>query len=154
MKALRNERATLAQQIANTEGHLKMLHSRLQAVDESIANIEPFYEQSGVGSFSVPSSSGVTDAIRDVYRSAERNRFLSPTNVRDRLKAEGRLRGYDNEMAVIHQVIKRLMEQGQIEPHLTQKIHRWIWPQSNGMVSESKSNTRSVASVTAKKKLG
>ena len=152
LNTLRSEKATLTQQIAKVEAHLEMLRGRLKVIDESLANIEPFYGEQQGDFLSEPL--GTTDAIRDVYRLSERNKYLSPTEVRDNLKAAGRLRGYENEMAVIHQVIRRLMEQGQIEAHPREKLHRWIWPQSSGMLSESKSNVKPVTTVTARRRTG
>ncbi len=56
---------------------------------------------------------GLTDACRLVYRNA--GLPLSPTDVRDRLRAIGvDLSVYSNEMAAIHTVIKRLNESGEL----------------------------------------
>lgn len=56
---------------------------------------------------------GLTDACRLIYRNA--GVPLSPTDVRDRLRAMGiDLSAYRNEMAAIHTVIKRLNDGGEL----------------------------------------
>jgi hypothetical protein len=58
---------------------------------------------------------GLTDACRLVYRNT--GVPLSPTDVRDRLRAMGfDLSVYSNVMAVIHTTLKRLYEAGEIAP--------------------------------------
>lgn len=55
--------------------------------------------------------------------------YLIPTAIRNELRARGQLReDYKNEMAVIHQVLRRLEEQGKVESveSSSGKVYRWI----------------------------
>lgn len=115
---LKREREAVAIGIRNTEAHLKKLRDRLDALDEAINSLGPFYSEREAGT-----TQGITDAVRSVYRSSDQ--YFAPTDIRDALRNQGLLKGYDNEMAVIHQVIRRLEEQGQLQRHGTEKWHRW-----------------------------
>ena len=131
MKTLRDEKTAIERGIVNTKAHLVRLEERLKAVEAAICNVEPFYEKPTESAFlNGPLglfSPGITDAVRGVYQSLPPGDYISPVDVRESLKERGLLKGYDNEMAVIHQVIRRLQDQGQIEPHSGEKkIHRWI----------------------------
>jgi hypothetical protein len=122
LKALREEGAVIERQ-------MNVLQERLKALNAAIRSLEPLYEKSAEpavlnGPFGL-FSPGITEAIRTVY-GADSYVYLSPTQVRDKLRRDGLLKGYDNEMAVIHQVIRRLEEQGKIEAHPTEKTHRWV----------------------------
>ena len=56
---------------------------------------------------------GLTDACRMIYRNA--GLPMSPTDVRDRMKAVGiDLSVYSNEMAAIHTVIRRVHDAGEL----------------------------------------
>jgi hypothetical protein len=127
LKALRDERSTVAHGIGATQAHLKRLEEKLETLDAAIRNLEPFYEAPKEPRWSVggvaESAPGITDAVRMIFQS--NSIYLAPTAIRDSLKEKGLIKGYDNEMAVIHQVIRRLEDQGQIEPHPAEKAHRW-----------------------------
>jgi hypothetical protein len=72
---------------------------------------------------------GLTDACRLVYRNA--GIPLSPTDVRDRLRAIGvDLSVYSNEMAAIHTVLRRLHEGGELRAMATpgKQIYAWRTP--------------------------
>jgi hypothetical protein len=127
LKALREERSVIADLIVNTQAQIKRLQEKLEALDKAISNLAPFYEgPSEVSILSlVGETPGITDAVRMIFQS-NASIYLAPTAIRDALKKDGLIKGYDNEMAVIHQVIRRLEDQGQIEPHPTEKVHRWI----------------------------
>jgi hypothetical protein len=66
----------------------------------------------------------ITHSVRAIFTSNQ-EQFLTPTQVRDALKTHGLMKGYDNEMAVIHQIISRLKDQGQLVTHATEKAYRW-----------------------------
>jgi hypothetical protein len=126
LKALKDERSAVVKGIANTQAHLVRLQEKLESLDRAINNIEPFYEHAGsvwspiVGEY----APGITDAVRSIFR-ANAELYLAPTDIRDALKKEGLMKQYDNEMAVIHQVIGRLEDQDQIRPHAVEKTYRW-----------------------------
>jgi len=72
---------------------------------------------------------GLTDACRLVYRNA--GIPLSPTEVRDRLRAIGvDLSVYSNEMAAIHTVLRRLNESGELRAMATpgRQVYAWRPP--------------------------
>lgn len=72
---------------------------------------------------------GLTDACRLVYRNA--GVPLSPTEVRDRLRAIGfDLSSYSNEMAAIHTVLRRLNEAGELRAMAVpgRQIYTWRTP--------------------------
>jgi hypothetical protein len=72
---------------------------------------------------------GLTDACRLVYRNA--GIPLSPTDVRDRLRAIGfDLSGYASEMSAIHTVLRRLNEAGELRAMATpgRQIYAWRTP--------------------------
>jgi hypothetical protein len=127
LKALKEERSSVANGIANTKAHLQRLQEQLATLDKAISNLEPFYEAGGpiwapiIGE----NAPGITDAVRMIFRS-HATIHLAPTAIRDALKKDGLIKGYDNEMAVIHQVIRRLEDQGQLEPHPVEKAYRWV----------------------------
>jgi hypothetical protein len=71
---------------------------------------------------------GITDAVRTVFRSAEKP--LSPAEVRTRVEALG-LPAQKNILASVHTVIRRLRESGEIEPVGDVEFgggYRWIRP--------------------------
>ena len=126
LKALKEERSALVKGIDNTQAHLKRLEEKLASLDKAISNIEPFYEGDHrvwspiIGEY----APGITDAVRSIFR-ANDGVYLAPTDIRDALKKDGLMRQYDNEMAVIHQIIGRLEDQDQIKPHANEKKYRW-----------------------------
>lgn len=133
LEAARAERERLLRGIENTRSHLQRLERKLTAVDKTIEILEPAYER-GDENATVndlldtlePPSPGITDAIRAVLQVADH--YLTPTAVRDGLKQTAVLKDYENEMAVVHQVLRRLEKQGQIEgtEHPQHgKIYRW-----------------------------
>jgi hypothetical protein len=72
---------------------------------------------------------GLTDACRLVYRNA--GIPLSPTEVRDRLRAIGfDLSAYSNEMSAIHTVLRRLNEAGELRAMAVpgKQIYAWRTP--------------------------
>jgi hypothetical protein len=66
-------------------------------------------------------TTGITDGIRLLLRQAmEKNIILDARNIRDLLAKRGfDLSQYANEMAVIHNTLRRLEKQGELEPRLT-----------------------------------
>jgi hypothetical protein len=69
---------------------------------------------------------GLTDACRLVYRNA--GIPLSPTDVRDRLRAIGLdLSVYSNEMAAIHTVLRRLHDGGELRAMATAGKQMYAW---------------------------
>jgi hypothetical protein len=130
VKSLKEERASIAAGIANTEAHLKNLQKRLTAIDSAITALEPLCNEPLNSEVimrlmdEAENAPGITDSVRAIFRS-NREHYLTPTQVRDALKTHGLMKGYDNEMAVIHQVISRLKEKGQISAHATEKAYRW-----------------------------
>jgi hypothetical protein len=69
---------------------------------------------------------GLTDACRLVFRNA--GVPLSPTDVRDRLRAIGMdLAAYSNEMAAIHTVVRRLHDAGEIRAMAVPGKQLYAW---------------------------
>jgi len=129
LKALKEERSAVSNGIANTQAHLKRLQEKLEALDKAISNLEPFYEKGPewraiASALLGEETPGITDAVRMIF-SSHADIYLEPTAVRDALKKDGLIKGYDNEMAVIHQVIRRLEDQKQLEAHPVEKAYRW-----------------------------
>src|ERR1700722_18918269 len=130
LQSLREERTTVASAIANTEAQLGELRKRLSALDAAITALEPLCDEpltaAGIMRLidAAENAPGITDSVRAIFKS-NRERYLTPTQVRDTLKTHGLIKGYDNEMAVIHQVLSRLKEKGQISTHPTEKAYRW-----------------------------
>jgi hypothetical protein len=75
---------------------------------------------------------GVSEAIRRVlstHLAANKKTFLRPIAIRNRLVETGfDLASYKNPMAVIHSTLKRLQDQGEVEPLEQDKkvAYRWI----------------------------
>ncbi len=77
---------------------------------------------------------GLTDAIRLVAREGV---AMSPTDVRDRLRAIGfDLTRYANEVAAVHTILKRLNQSGELRflPRAGGK-HQYIWNRGVGVVA-------------------
>jgi hypothetical protein len=69
---------------------------------------------------------GITDQVREAMKSQQGAAWLQPTQVRTLVEQRGfALAGYSNPMAVIHQVLKRLEKQGQLEVHPQGQHYRW-----------------------------
>jgi hypothetical protein len=103
-------RAALAAAISEYEGlgeQRRRLDERLAQLAQTIGSLSRLLGYTPTQPF------GLTDACRLVYRNA--GVPLSPTDVRDRLRAIGiDLSVYRNEMAAIHTVIKRLNDAGEL----------------------------------------
>jgi hypothetical protein len=121
VRVLKEERDAIVSGVANTEAHITNLQKRLEAVDSAIAALEPLCDESFDAAENAP---GITHSMRAIFKS-NKEHYLTPTQVRDALKTHGLMKGYDNEMAVIHQVISRLKDQGQLLTHATEKAYRW-----------------------------
>jgi hypothetical protein len=80
---------------------------------------------------------GITDQVREVLKAQVPNPtpanfaggWLQPMQVRQILEQQRGfdLSGYSNAMAVIHQVLKRLEKQKEIEIHPNGQTYRWRW---------------------------
>jgi len=131
LKSLREERTTVAAAITSTEVQLRDLQKRLGALDTAITALEPLCDDGPLTATAImrlmdeaDNAPGITDSVRAIFKS-NKEQYLTPTQMRDALKTHGLMKGYDNEMAVIHQVISRLKEKGQISAHATDKAYRW-----------------------------
>ncbi len=72
---------------------------------------------------------GITDQVREVMKSVPAQ-FLQPTQVRQMVEARGfSFADYSNPMAVIHQVLKRLQKQGELDLHPGGQHYKWKQPQ-------------------------
>lgn len=116
----------------------KLLRER-KAIDERLAVLTPLVEYlSGVlrdnppVEAPVPSALdlGLTDAIKQEFKSAAPMNGLTPTETRDRLREHGfNLDKYVNELPPIHNTIARLEKAGELEPIVRPdgtKAHRWV----------------------------
>lgn len=73
---------------------------------------------------------GLSEAIRQAFKSASPRFGLTATEVRDRLREQGfNLDKYANELPPIHNTIARLEKAGDLEPVTrpdAAKAHRWV----------------------------
>jgi hypothetical protein len=154
VKALKEEHVLIADEIARTETHLGDLQKKLSGIASAISALEPLCEEpSGLAARlldSLDNAPGITDSVRAIFKS-NRLQYLTPTQLRDALKTHELIKGYDNEMAVIHQVISRLKEKGQIRQHATQKAYRWSLRE--GPLSRRYGSENSLANQIANKML-
>jgi hypothetical protein len=70
---------------------------------------------------------GITDQVRDALKKSPT--WVSPTGVRSLIRNRKVVEAYANPMAVIHQVLRRLEEQHEIEVKELEsgkKVYRWI----------------------------
>ena len=140
----KNERVQLLKQRAEID-------RKLQAVESSIKLLEPVY--GGMPSMpDVPISTGMTETIRELMIRTP-GKLWSPTEMRDYLFKLGfDLASQANPLASIHTVLKRIAAGdrgfGSVD---TEKgtVYKF-----DGIVSESKSNTKPVTAVTARKRTG
>jgi hypothetical protein len=117
----------------------ELLHQRNE-IDSRIGKLAPVIEylsllcdeiQSPPPDLPMPSQLdlGLSDAIRLAFRSAVPE-SLTPTEVRDKLKASGfNLGKYANELPPIHNTIARLKEQGEIEETARpngDRAYKWV----------------------------
>lgn len=129
LRSLKQERAAIAHGIGNTEAHLKYLREKLRAIDNAITALEPLREER-LGANTVlrldapENAAGITDSVRAIFK-LNQGQYLTPKQVRDALRTHGLMKGYDNEMAVVHQIVNRLRAQGQLTRHATEKSFRW-----------------------------
>ena len=129
LRSLKTERAAIVHGIRNTEAHLKYLREKLNAIDSAITALEPLGgERSGANAVlrldAQENGAGITDSVRAIFR-LNNEQYLTPKQIRDALRTHGLMKGYDNEMAVVHQIINRLREQRQVTPHAAEKSYRW-----------------------------
>jgi hypothetical protein len=142
------ERERLSTAIENTQEHLAQLERKLDAVAKTIEILTPVYRspapsQNLMNALEmVESSSSVTDAVR-ILLYAVQDKWFMPTAIRNALRSQGKLKDYKNEMAVIHQVLKRLEEQGEVKSceSTTGKVYRWNF-ESPPLPSVEKSQTK------------
>jgi hypothetical protein len=112
LQSLRSERERIDREIKALEGAAEILRPAYQDLPAA-----PLLS----GALIV----GVTEGVRSVLQASED--FLVPTAIRDGMKRTGLLKDYPNEMAVIHQIIRRLDERGQLDKQDTPngKAYRW-----------------------------
>lgn len=140
------ERKTLLRQRAEID-------RKLQAVESSIKLLEPVYG-APTPMPDVPVSSGMTETIREVMTRTP-GKLWSPTEMRDYLLKVGfDLAGQTNPLASIHTVLKRIAASGDRNFSSVDTDKGTLYKFDLGIVSESKSNTKPVSSVTAKKRTG
>ncbi len=99
LQRLETTYSDLGTQIARQKKKVAALHELADLDDEGIAAIGLV--------------DGITDAVRTVFRSAEKP--LNPAEVRTRVEALG-LPPQKNILASVHTVIRRLQESGEIAP--------------------------------------
>lgn len=69
---------------------------------------------------------GITDQVREALKSQGGNAWLQPVQVRGLVEGRGFTLGdYSNPMAVIHQVLKRLAKQGEVDVHPNGQHYKW-----------------------------
>ncbi|HBB95594.1 MAG TPA: hypothetical protein DC054_09395 [Blastocatellia bacterium] len=114
-------------------------HEELAQINDAIATITPKIiglsalvevpEDSELSTFLFEiKTTGITDAIRSVLRSAGAV-MLRPPVIKDQLIKMGlNLSGYQNPLAVIGSVLKRLEESGEVRkiPHKDGARYRWV----------------------------
>lgn len=78
----------------------------LKALEEAAKILRPAYATLQGCAGIEPDNVGITDAVRAVLKAS--GHYMVPTAIRDGLKQTGLLKDYPNEMAVIHEVLRRL----------------------------------------------
>lgn len=126
LESIENEIAELVVERVNIDRKLAVLKDAKKVLEQvygqplkPIPSIEQFVEAADVG---------ITDAVRGAFRlNAIHN--LTPLQVRDVMTVHGfNLSKYTNAMAVIHQVISRLLDAQEIEGPFQQgneKTYKW-----------------------------
>ena len=113
------------------------LNERKKVIDEQVENlldaVRALHKVYG-GEFpeavakQIEGDLGITDQVRQVFKTVPAQ-WLVPMQVRTMVEARGfSLAGYSNPMAVIHQVLKRLDKQGELQPHAA-GTHYMLKPQ-------------------------
>lgn len=120
LDALKKLRAALDEQSAAINQKIAKIEGELKALEEGIAAFGPLAKSPGVEIFGgwidssvfVNPDSSLTDAVRSILASALFTPH-APTAIRDELLRQGRTLEQDNPMAVIHQILSRLVARGE-----------------------------------------
>jgi len=130
------------------EGRLLQLRQQRANIDEEIAMLEaglkgfaPLVET--VSTWEGPDA-GLTESIRQIFK--ENPKFWSPTEIRDELINRGVKLIQRNPMAAIHQILARLTDKEIRRVDVAGKA------KYQTRLGESKSDTRPLITVTAKRK--
>jgi hypothetical protein len=136
IRAAEDELASLLKLLADAERHRADLQQKISVVAHTLRKLKETFGQPGrqevFGGFIDPNL-GITDQIREILKS-KYPVLLLPTVVRDYLESRGfPLTNYDNPMAMVHQVLRRLETQKEAESEEMAgggKAYRWKPPQS------------------------
>lgn len=85
------------------------LDDEIQKLEDGITAFDPLRKRTAP-----PAGANLTDSIRSIFK-GDPACVLTPTEVRDALLNQGIELGQANPMATIHQILKRLNENGEIQ---------------------------------------
>ncbi len=119
--SLRREQAGINKEHAEIALKKAQIDQKIETVGHALQILQKVYEQPKAEHtfeelFPDPPDLGVTDQVRRVLR-IHHPAYLTPTAVRDELEMRGtslKQKGYDNPMALIHQILRRLEAQDEV----------------------------------------
>jgi len=111
MADTRNPLADMKEILEVTLAERAHLDMKIASLQSAIKILEPIYGDDATGELPDVAELGITDIVRAILRSSAR---VTPTQIRDGVVATGfSMKKYDNPMAIIHQVLRRLVDAGQ-----------------------------------------
>lgn len=97
-------------EVKRLEGYRDRINMKIAALKESAALLRPLYAGTGEGA---GETIGITDEVRNALSRAE-SAGLTPPEIRDIIVENGfEISRYQNVMATIHQILKRLVNRGE-----------------------------------------
>ncbi len=128
---------------------------KLRVLEEARKVLSAVYEPLGtvpsVEQFIDATDVGITDAVRGAYRH-NADRTLGAGDIAEIIKASGfNLAKYKNQMSVIHQVISRLVESGELTPmdlSSGEKAYQWNLKDAAERISAGKFGSGTLQSLT------
>ncbi|MGI8958546.1 MAG: hypothetical protein ACR2IV_02060 [Bryobacteraceae bacterium] len=137
IRAAEEELSSLLKAMADIDHQRADLQQKIEVVAHTLTTLKKTYGQPGnqevFGDFIDPNL-GVTEQIREILKS-KFSVLLLPTVVRDYLESRGFSLNYDNPMAMVHQVLRRLETQKEAESEEMAgggRAYRWKPPESIG----------------------
>lgn len=109
------------------------LNREIAGLEQAIEILKPVYGDDVASGTEITAFAelGITDAVRETLRAVAPNR-LTAMQVRDALVKSGfDLSEYSNPMAIIHQVLRRLIDAGQVvfvsSPESEKALFEWVF---------------------------
>ena len=122
LEAAKSEMESLLDDEVTLDVQLSTVRSRIEVLRKTIMSIGDL-----LGEDREPEAIGVTDAIRAALKTKPEN-YLTPRAVRNALQsASFPVKNYKNLLAVIHTTLKRLEEQGEVEPLVRDNKTYYKW---------------------------